>query len=151
MAQAAVPTLEDIKPYVGKESEPRVYEVEKGMIRKFAEAIGDPNPLYYDEEYAKNTRHGGIVAPPTFVAYFKAGPMPEVDGLPWSPKLHGDDEIEFYRPIRPGHVITARARVVDVFEKQGSRGRMVFRVQETTLTDQRGERVAKYRMSVIYL
>jgi len=150
MAQATVPTLEDLRPYLGKESEPRVYEVEKGMIRKFAEAIGDPNPLYYDEEYAKKTRYGGIVAPPTFVAYFKAGQPPEVDSLPWLPKLHGDDEVEFYGPIRPGDVITAKLRIGDVFEKQGSRGRMVFLVHETTLTNQHGELVAKYRMSVIY-
>ena len=30
-----------------------VFEVEKRHIRQFAEAIGDSNPLYVDEEYAK--------------------------------------------------------------------------------------------------
>src|SRR3989337_1379446 len=150
MTQSAAPTAEDLKPLVGIEAEPKVYEVEKGMIRKFAEAIADPNPLYQDEEFAKKTRYGGLIAPPTFVAYFKAGPMPEMERAPWSPKLHGDDEVEFYQPIRPGDVITARRKTTDVVERQGSRGRMVFLVQETTLTNQRGGLVAKYRMSVIY-
>ena len=41
------------RKWVGKESVPVKNEVEKGAIRKFAEAIGDPNPLYHDEAYAK--------------------------------------------------------------------------------------------------
>src|SRR5258707_9995517 len=32
----------------------------------FARSIGDPNPIYADEEYAAGTEIGGIVAPPTF-------------------------------------------------------------------------------------
>lgn len=43
-----------------------VEEVEKGWIRQFCQAIGDANPIYTDEAYAKETVHGGIIAPPTF-------------------------------------------------------------------------------------
>lgn len=32
----------------------------------FARAIGDLNPLYVDEEAAKRSEFGGIIAPPTF-------------------------------------------------------------------------------------
>jgi hypothetical protein len=28
--------------------------------------VGDPNPIYCDEEYARGTEPGGIIAPPTF-------------------------------------------------------------------------------------
>lgn len=42
------------------------FEVEKGMIRRFALAVGDPHPLYYDEAFAAKTVHGGIIAPYTF-------------------------------------------------------------------------------------
>ena len=35
------------------------------VIRRFAEGIGDPNPLYIDEAYAKTTPFGGIIAPPS--------------------------------------------------------------------------------------
>src|SRR3990172_6404687 len=147
MVQTDAPTLQDLERTRGLESEPRTYEVEKGMIRKFAEAIGDPNPLYYDEEYAKKTQWGGIIAPPTFVAYFKAGAMPEAANVRWHPKLHGDDTVEWHRPIRPGDMITARRKIVDLFEKQGRMGRMIFQVWETTLTGQRNETVATVRMS----
>jgi hypothetical protein len=35
----------------------------KDAIRHFCDGIGDPNPLFRDEEYAKKTRYGSIVAP----------------------------------------------------------------------------------------
>ncbi|MDQ3303821.1 MAG: MaoC family dehydratase N-terminal domain-containing protein, partial [Actinomycetota bacterium] len=41
--------------FVGHRSEAVVNVVEKGAVRKFAEAIGDPNPLYVDEEAAKRS------------------------------------------------------------------------------------------------
>jgi acyl dehydratase len=37
------------------------------VIRQFCDAIGDFNPLYRDRDYVKNTRYGGIIAPPQFL------------------------------------------------------------------------------------
>lgn len=37
------------------------------LIRQWANAIGDTNPLWLSEDYAGNTIHGGIIAPPTFL------------------------------------------------------------------------------------
>lgn len=43
------------------------FPVEAGHIMMFARSVGDPNPVYYDEEAAKKTEVGGIIAPPTFI------------------------------------------------------------------------------------
>ena len=43
------------------------FPVEAGHIMMFARSIGDPNPVYYDEEQAKEIGAGGVVAPPTFI------------------------------------------------------------------------------------
>ena len=43
------------------------FPVEAGHILMFARSVGDPNPVYADEEYAKSVGVGGIIAPPTFV------------------------------------------------------------------------------------
>ena len=40
--------------------------VEASHIMMFARSVGDANPIYHDEEYAKKTDVGGIIAPPTF-------------------------------------------------------------------------------------
>ena len=42
------------------------FSVEASHIMMFARAIGDKNPIYYDEEYAKTTEVGHVIAPPTF-------------------------------------------------------------------------------------
>jgi len=40
--------------------------VEASHIMMFARSVGDANPIYHDEDYAKKTELGGIIAPPTF-------------------------------------------------------------------------------------
>lgn len=51
---------------VGKEYQPFVFEVEKGRIRMFAQAIGDTNPIYHDAQAAANAGYSAIPAPPAF-------------------------------------------------------------------------------------
>src|SRR3989304_10426123 len=43
--------------------------IDKSLIRQWALALSwpdAPDPLFWDEEYAKTTRFGGIIAPPFF-------------------------------------------------------------------------------------
>ncbi|HJO83626.1 MAG: MaoC family dehydratase N-terminal domain-containing protein [SAR202 cluster bacterium] len=42
-------------------------EVDRSSVQKFVTAIGNPNPLWTDESYAKGTPMGGCMAPPTFI------------------------------------------------------------------------------------
>lgn len=42
------------------------FPVEYTHIMMFARSVADENPIYHDEEYAKGTEVGGIIAPPTF-------------------------------------------------------------------------------------
>jgi hypothetical protein len=43
------------------------FPVEASHVMMFARAVGDYNPVYFDEESAKASEVGGIIAPPTFV------------------------------------------------------------------------------------
>ncbi len=49
------------------ESQPVRFPVEAGHVMLFARAIGDPNPIYVDDDYAAATEVGHVIAPPTFV------------------------------------------------------------------------------------
>jgi len=57
-------TLEGLQKRIGTEAEPLTFEIDKALIRSFVRAVGDPNPLWQDEEYARTTKYGSIVAPP---------------------------------------------------------------------------------------
>jgi hypothetical protein len=42
------------------------FPIEASHILMFARAINDPNPIYSDDEYARKSEVGGVIAPPTF-------------------------------------------------------------------------------------
>jgi acyl dehydratase len=127
---------------VGVESPPVTMEVEKGAIIKFAEAIGDPNPLWTDEAAARQTRYGGLIAPPIFLRSMR-GARPELPfELPFTRALDGGSDWEYFQPIRPGDRITAVARITDIRERPGRLGLMIFITTEITYRNQFDEVVA---------
>ena len=43
--------------------------IEREGLRRFTQAIMDPDPRYWDEAFARTTRFGGIVTPPIYCTY----------------------------------------------------------------------------------
>lgn len=124
---------------IGRESAAKTVEVEKGAIIKFAEAIGDDNPVYCDEEAARGTRYGGLIAPPTFLRSVTA-PRPEYPfEAPFTRVLDGGSDWEYFEPVRPGDRITAVARIEDVTERNGRIGLMLISTIVVTYTNQFGQ------------
>lgn len=127
-----------------------VFEVEKRHIRQFATAISDPNPLYTDEAFARDSMYGGIIAPPTFaiaIGQEAAGIELELDE---SRMLHGEQEFIYYRPIRLGETLYSQMKVADVYERNGKKGPMQFLVLDTEIRDESGAMVVISRMNIIY-
>ena len=91
--------IEQWRSLVGERSGAVVNGVEKSAVRKFAEAIGDSNPLYVDEEAAKGSRYGGIIAPPTFPRTLEYGWIEDM-GWPESGMIHGEHRTSYERPLR---------------------------------------------------
>ena len=152
MAERAF-TVEDVKKLIGIEGKPLSLEISKWMIQKFVRAVRDDNPLWQDEEYAKKTKYGGIIAPPSLllaVIFSGSGTRPDVP-LPYPRVLDGGIETEIYLPVRPGDVITSVTKFVDLKEREGKMGKILFLIFETTHTNQKGELVAKTRSTLINL
>jgi len=143
-------SIEELKDKVGAVWQSRVYEIEKGMIRRFAQAIGDLNPLWQDEEYARKTKYGGIIAPPTFMATLGLEQIQQLlASAPSETSLHGSTELECYQPVRAGDVVTATTRIADFRQRQGKMGTMSFVTFDITYENQRGELVGRCRQMVI--
>ena len=127
---------------IGSESEPKVLEVEKGAIIKFAEAIGDDNPVYNDEAAARASKYGGLIAPPTFLrSAVSARPDLPFD-VPFDRVLDGGSDWEYFQPVRPGDRITAVSRIEDINERNGSIGLMLIQTIVITYTNQFDQVVA---------
>lgn len=135
----------------------------KDAIRHFAHAYGDTNPLWTDEEYARKSRYGCIVAPPTFLFTCSSGPVAPTDPRYAIPPelrrggrlagvgaLHAGDEWEFYHSVLVDDRLAAVARLVEVEDKIGRMGgRQIHEIRETVYTNQRGEAVGVCRDRLI--
>lgn len=156
-------TIEEIKAkFEGRLDEPRVLIVEKGAIQRYAQAIGDPNPIYHDEDYARKLGYRSIVAPLGFFGW-PAKPAPALDagrglmgqlgqeivkaGYPGI--LDGGVEYEVFHPICAGDMLVAVPRVESVTARETKAGAMVFRVTATDFVNQNGDLAVKARSTGI--
>ena len=130
--------IDRLRARIGVEGEPVTALVEAGHVRRFAQAIGDPNPRWQSE------------APPTFLVALAPVSLhlseAEEYGRGW---LNGGNRFEYLAPVKVGDHITARGKVADVYEKEGSSGNLLFIIFETTYTNQGGTPVARLRGTMI--
>ncbi len=137
----------------GKTFPPYEFHVERGKIREFADAIGDPNPIYRDPAYAAKTPLGAIVAPPTLLRSFLYEPKDAVEALKvkdWSFIVHGEQEFEYLAPVVAGDVLTAQDKIVSIVEKESRRaGKLQIAVIESTFRNQRGDKVQIARRTLV--
>ena len=144
---------DEIRALIGLESEPERnrFPISAEMAYDVADAIEDYNPLYVDPDYAANSRFGSLLCPPLAawkdiappIGYFGAGQEWHFEvPLPFnSYGLNGGSDWQFLSPVRVGSWVTRQFRILDIFEKQGRSGALVFIVREETQTDQHGQGV----------
>lgn len=137
--------VEEMKGLVGREFPPYSVEIEKGVIRRLAEAVGDANPLWQGLE------PGRAIAPPALcLSMMMYGFIPGVT-VPLARGLDAGHSWKFHGPIRAGDVITVQSKIVEAYERQGKRlGTMVFLVFETILTNQQGAKVCTHRGTMLW-
>ena len=137
--------------HVGRTAPPVTYEIERGAIRRFADAIGDTNPAYRDIEAAKALGHPDVIAPPTFLTTVGMslrgnGPISDPGlGLDYSRVVHGEQRFIHHRPARPGDVLTAETTVEDI--RDAGANELMTLVMEIRTTD--GEPICTARNTVV--
>jgi acyl dehydratase len=101
------------------------YEVSREKIREFADAIGDPNPVYRDVDTAKAAGYPDVIAPPTFVFIINFAAInviihdPEL-GLDYGRMVHGDQSFSYSRPVRAGDRLEVTTYVDDIMFRAGN-------------------------------
>jgi acyl dehydratase len=108
------------RDYVGRTfagGEP--YEVSRVKIAEFADAIGDPNPLYRDRAAAQAAGYPDVIAPPTFAIVISMASTARVVvdpglGVNYAMVVHGEQRFEYSRPIHAGDVVTAQSTITEI-------------------------------------
>jgi acyl dehydratase len=129
--------------YVGKTYPPgQPYEVSRVKLAEFADAIGDPSPLYRDRAAAQAAGYPDVIAPPTFpiVVTMAANRSAVADpglGLNYAMVVHGEQRFTYSRPLRAGDVVTAQSTISDIREV----GSLTMLTTETEIKTLDGELV----------
>jgi len=143
--------------------------IEASHIMMFARSVGDSNPIYHDEDYAKSTELGGIIPPPTFAQssaqfdpdYFL---RPKVGGDGWfgsgkeatgskpssgsgggggaAMGLHAEQHFEYHLPVKAGDTLSTTTKPGKAWEKESKRaGKLKFSESVTEYRNQNGDLV----------
>ncbi|CAO5175760.1 conserved hypothetical protein [Frankia sp. AiPs1] len=95
------------------------FQVGREHIRRFAQAIGDDNPLYHDVEAAKAAGYPDLVAPPTFLVNAIPGALglPTDDpalGLDYTLVVHGEQRFSQRRPVFAGDELVTASTLTSI-------------------------------------
>ena len=144
--------------------------VNQPMIRHWATAMDDHNPVYVDAAFAATTRFGGIVAPPLMLqtwtmatpkisgiaerggapVEFSDNPLTVLDEAGFIATLATNSEFEIVRYLRLGEVITSTMVIESVSDKKQTRlGPGHFITWITTFRDERGEVVGRQMFRIL--
>ncbi|MFO8009625.1 MAG: MaoC family dehydratase N-terminal domain-containing protein [Dehalococcoidia bacterium] len=130
---------EEMRGWLDKELNRVQFDVEKVLLRRYTEAVEDPNPKWRE-----------VMPPAMFTAIFAEGGLVQYPFETPPRLLDGGGEWEFFREARLGDTLTGVRKIIDYKEKEGKLGQMLFIIRQTEWTNQRGELVARNRSTSIF-
>jgi acyl dehydratase len=140
--------MDDLRKRIGVKItstlEPWCHEATRDNIRHYAHGIGDDNPLWCDPTYAARSRHGGIVALPSFLFACSRIVSGYVGGLPGVHAMWSGADWAWHRQVMRNDEITTEAWLKELVEHDTKfAGRAVQQIYHVDFFNQRGERVAE--------
>jgi acyl dehydratase len=139
-------------------------EVNRRDWQRWAAAVGDHNPLWFDPEYARAQGFRDIICPPLYLQYAILG-VTTLDGLrpdgssgaasgglafPRAPRrMAGGESTSFLGPAYHRDEIEMVRTIESIVEKHGRSGRFVLVTWKTVYRNQRRELVAEATTSMI--
>jgi acyl dehydratase len=127
------PSWDEIEVGVERPTRPVTLTLE--IIQDYARAIGDLSPLYFDEEYARRSPFGGLIAPPTIHVPLLFLATEATDWMRTPGTVNAGQSWYYRRPARPGDVVTLRARALD----KVYRNERLFIVHDNVFLDAGGQ------------
>lgn len=154
---------DELKAMIGREVHyPAREELGQASIRYFALAMGDANPLYVDDAYAREAGYPAAIAPPTLICETcqYAHRPPDEDSyighewqlpVPNSRMIRTGNDYEFMRPIVATDRISVTWKLETMSERNASRGgTQLFVGAVATYRDAAGMTVAINRETMVY-
>ena len=137
--------------YIGRTFDPsQPYEVSRVKIAEFADAIGDPNPVYRDPGAARAAGYPDVIAPPTFAIVVAVTGSAKVTfdpglGVNYAMVVHGEQSFTHHRPLHAGDVVVSQSTIEDIRQI----GTMTTLTTVTEIRTVAGEHVCTARSTLV--
>jgi acyl dehydratase len=155
-------SLDEAREMIGQvQHQPEALVIKK-EFQRWAAAVGDLNPLYFDEQYARSAGHQDVVMPPLFLPRVMDGVwLPDQirpDGIAdegglkvllGAKRVHGKAELEFNKSVYPGEIIRAEITLAGAEPKTGRSGKFIVVTWETVYINKHGLKVGKITDTMI--
>jgi acyl dehydratase len=99
----------------------RTFEIKAEDMKYYAQGVHDDNPLFVDEEYAKNSPYGGLVPHPIFITpiiFWCVGSKGRGNWIRTPGSRNPGQFLEIYEPFRVGEIIHIGMRPYDRWIKR---------------------------------
>jgi acyl dehydratase len=134
---------DDIVPGEPRKTLP--YQLTKEAIQLYCRSVGEDHPLYFDEDYARKTPYGSLIAPPSIHILLMFACTPTDDWMRTPGTVNAGQSWSYNIPARPGDTITLQARALDKFIKR----ERLFVVHDNVFLNQKGEVICSGRGQTI--
>jgi acyl dehydratase len=129
-------------------------------VRRYVDATGDSNPLWLDDDYARNAGYRSRILPPTLVGWvpfsFKEGterantdPTDLRRQLPlpsdYTNVRNAGSETEWVQPAYLGEQLSTQSTIVDIVARQGKSGLGIYISEEEQVLNFKQEIVLRRR------
>lgn len=121
------------------------YTLTLQAIHTYCRSVGETNPLYFDEAYARTTRWGGLIAPPSIHILLMFACTPADDWMRSPGTINAGQSWSYNIPARPDDTITLQARALDKFIKKDR----LFVVHDNVFFNQAGQVICAGRGQTI--
>lgn len=136
---AARKIWDDIIPGEPRKTIP--YELTLAAIQRYCRSVGDLHPLYFDEDYARKSRFGGLISPPAIHILLMFACTPADDWMRSPGTVNAGQSWSYNIPARPGDTIRLEARALDKFIKR----ERLFVVHDNVFFNQHGQVICSGR------
>jgi len=123
--------MDEMRKYVGNKGKPTVFEIDKTMIKRYCEAIGDSSPMWRDR-----------MPPGMLTAAMLMGEGAQMPPFPYPGIVDAGGEWEYFKPIKAGDTITVVNEFTGAEDKSNEKRKMLLFSMKSTFTNQRNEVVA---------
>jgi acyl dehydratase len=136
---AARKSWDDLVPGEPRPTIPYLLTLE--AIQRYCRSVGDLHPLYFDEEYARRSRYGGLIAPPGIHILLMFSCTPADDWMRSPGTVNAGQSWSYNIPARPGDTIRLQARCLDKFIRKNR----LFAVHDNVFFNRRDEVICSGR------